>query len=68
MNIFFLRRKKFRLAICSELAELCPFYQTGNPNSGQEGRVKQRGAGVVYRDAGAGVAEQLDRNVKNGAR
>jgi len=30
MNIFFHRDKKFRLAICSETLEWCPFYQIGN--------------------------------------
>lgn len=68
MNIFFLRNKKFRLAICSEMVELCPFYQMGNSNSNQEGKLKQRSTGIRYRDAGAGLVEWLDGNVKNGVR
>ena len=50
MNIFFLRNKEFRLAICSDMVELCPFYQMGNPNSDQEGKLKQRSTGVTYRE------------------
>lgn len=50
INVFFLRDKKFRLAICSEVAELCPFYQMGNPNSDQKGKLKQRSTGVMYRE------------------